>query len=561
MKRCMCSKKAAHVSGMALMLALLWVSPAISDEPLPAAVKAAEDVAPPQAAVTLDGTPLFTVKGRMLSFTPEERAKAIADRLAKVVRMPAFSLDELGVVSGETGSDIIAGDIILMTVSDVDARVEGVPREVLAKDRLEKIRAAMLHYRQQRGAQQLMFGGLYSLGATVLLGVLLLFIKRGHQELIRRIDAQRGRLIRSVRIQNIELFQEARIAAIIHAVLRVTRLILIVIALDVYLTFVLRQFPWTQGFAAKVTGYVLTPLARIGDGLLAYLPNVFYIAVTIFVTYLATRCIRFFFSELGKGTITLGGFQPEWADSSYKIVRFLIIAFCLVVIFPYLPGSDSAAFRGVSVFLGVLLSLGSSSAIANVVSGVILTYTGAFKLGDRVKIADTIGDVLEKTLLVTRVRTTKNVDITIPNAMVLGSHVINFSSSAQAHGLILNTTVTIGYDAPWRKVHETLLAAARGTENVLPQPEPFVLQTALNDFYVSYELNAYTDKPHVMARTYSALHQNIQDRFNEAGIEIMSPHYSTLRDGNQTTIPAEHLAGDYQPPAFRVDMQSGPKSP
>jgi small-conductance mechanosensitive channel len=177
-----------------------------------------------------------------------------------------------------------------------------------------------------------------------------------------------------------------------------------------------------------------------------------------------------------------------------------------------------------------------------------------------VKIADTIGDVLEKTLLVTRVRTIKNVDITIPNSLVLSSHVINFSSSAQAYGLILNTTVTIGYDAPWRKVHETLIAAAKTTESILPEPEPFVLQTALNDFYVSYELNAYTDKSQGMARIYSALHQNIQDRFNEAGIEITSPHFRALRDGNQTTIPADYISENYQPPAFRVEADGRTKS-
>ena len=158
----------------------------------------------------------------------------------------------------------------------------------------------------------------------------------------------------------------------------------------------------------------------------------------------------------------------------------------------------------------------------------------------------------KKTLLVTRIRTIKNVDITVPNAMVLSSHITNFSSSAQDYGLILHTTVTIGYDAPWRQVHELLIAAAQATGNILEQPVPFVLQTSLDDFYVSYQINAYTDKPSVMARTYSELHQNIQEKFNEGGIEIMSPHYSTLRDGNQTTIPESYLPESYKQPTFRV---------
>lgn len=237
---------------------------------------------------------------------------------------------------------------------------------------------------------------------------------------------------------------------------------------------------------------------------------------------------------------------------TYRIVRVLIVAFTIVVAFPYLPGSKSPAFQGISIFFGLLLSLGSSSAIANVVAGTVLTYTRAFQLGDRVKIGDTTGDIIEKTLLVTRVRTIKNVDIAIPNGMVLGSHILNFSSAAKQEGLILHTSVTIGYDAPWRKIHELLIAAAGATTNVLPQPKPFVLQTALDDFYVSYEINAFTDQPNRMAQTYSELHQNIQDKFYEAGVEILSPHYFGVREGNHVAIPAEYVPQHYVAPAFRI---------
>jgi small-conductance mechanosensitive channel len=188
-----------------------------------------------------------------------------------------------------------------------------------------------------------------------------------------------------------------------------------------------------------------------------------------------------------------------------------------------------------------------------VVAGVVLTYTRAFLVGDRVRIGDTEGDVVRRSLLVTKVRTIKNVEITIPNGTVLASPIINFTTHAATHGLILHTTVTIGYDAPWRRVHELLIAAARATEHVLQDPAPFVFQTSLDDSYVSYQINAYTDRPAVMADTYSLLHQNIQDQFNRAGVEIMSPHYKALRDGNRVTIPAEHLPSSYHAPAFRVE--------
>ena len=259
------------------------------------------------------------------------------------------------------------------------------------------------------------------------------------------------------------------------------------------------------------------------------------------------------FVGIGRGAISFSGFHQEWAAPTYKIVRFLVIVFAAIAIFPYIPGSQSEGFRGISVFLGLLISLGSAAAIGNVVAGVVLTYMRPFRVGDRVKIADTFGDVIEKTLLVTRVRTIKNVDITIPNALVLSSHIINFSSSVtNPQPLILHSSVTIGYDAPWRKVHELLIAAARATTHILATPEPFVLQTGLNDFYVTYEINAYTDQPNLMATIYAELHQNIQDTFNEAGVEIMSPHYTQLRDGNKTAIPDQYLPKTYRPSGLRI---------
>jgi len=276
------------------------------------------------------------------------------------------------------------------------------------------------------------------------------------------------------------------------------------------------------------------------------------IAVIIVVTRYILKLISLVFVGIGRGSIRFAGFHEEWAEPTYKIVRFLVIVFAAIACFPYIPGSQSEGFRGISVFLGLLISLGSAAAIGNIIAGVVLTYMRPFQVGDRVKIADTTGDVMEKTLLVTRVRTIKNVDVTIPNAMVLGSHLINFSSSAKNLGLILHTSVTIGYDAPWKTVHELLVSAARATTHILQKPEPFVLQTSLNDFYVTYEINAYTDQANLMAAIYADLHQNIQDKFNEAGVEIMSPHYTQLRDGNKTAIPDQYLPKTYRPSGLRI---------
>jgi small-conductance mechanosensitive channel len=225
-----------------------------------------------------------------------------------------------------------------------------------------------------------------------------------------------------------------------------------------------------------------------------------------------------------------------------------------VLIFPNLPGSDSAIFKGVSVFVGLLVSLGSSSAISNVVAGLVITYMRPFTLGDRITIGSVTGDVVEKTLLVTRIRTIYNELVTIPNAAVLSGNTTNFSSEAQERGYIVHTTVSIGYDAPWKDVHAALIEAAGRTTGMLTEPTPFVLQSSLDDFYVSYQLNGYTQSPSRQALLRSELHQHIQDVCNERGIEIMSPHYRAARDGNTTTIPSDYVPKGYKAPGFKVTI-------
>jgi small-conductance mechanosensitive channel len=298
-------------------------------------------------------------------------------------------------------------------------------------------------------------------------------------------------------------------------------------------------------------------LASFGKTVIGYTPNLILLAFICLITAYLIKVNEYFFGELRDEKLNIRGFYPDWAEPTAKLVRVLILAAAVIVAFPYLPGSGSPAFKGISVFLGVLLSLGSTSAVAHVVAGTILTYMRAFQIGDFVRIGSDVGEVVEKTLLVTRVRTQKNEIVTIPNGTVLGGVVVNYSAEARKGGVIFHTVATIGYNAPWRQVHDLLISAALATDGVLHDPSPFVLQTALNDFYVSYELNAYTAKPTNMQNIYSTLHQNIQDRFNEAGVEINSPHYASLRDGNETTIPHGYLPENYKRPAFEVRQADG----
>jgi len=366
-----------------------------------------------------------------------------------------------------------------------------------------------------------------------------------------KVDRWRGTTIRGVTIRNLEIFSEERMVALVQTGITGLRYASVLLLAYAYITVVFSLFDFSRTWAGTLLSYVLDPLTDALTSIVSYIPDLFFIVVTIFITRFVLKIIRSLFEQVARGKVTFAGFHHDWAMPTYQIVRFLVIAFAVIVIFPHLPGSGSPAFQGVSVFLGVLFSLGSTSAIANIVAGVVLTYMRPFRIGDRVRIADTMGDVVERNLLVTRVRTVKNVDITVPNAMVLGSHIVNYSSSAKEKGLILHTKVTIGYDVSWRKVHELLIAAANDTTDVSKDPTPFVLQTSLDDHSVAYELNAFTDEPTRMAAIYSELHQHVQDRFNEAGVEIMSPQYTAVRDGNQVAIPEDYLPESYAPPSFR----------
>ena len=358
-------------------------------------------------------------------------------------------------------------------------------------------------------------------------------------------------IIKPISFKGLELISVDRISRIILKSTIPLQFITVALVLYFMIPVVFSFFDYTRSWSVLLFGYIVRPLKVMVFSFINYLPNLFFVAVIVIVNRYVIKILKMVFHEIERGTISLPNFHRDWAVPTYKIVRFMVIIFTLIIAFPYLPGSQSDAFKGVSIFLGVLLSLGSTAVIANVVAGTILTYMFAFKLGDRVKIGDTVGDVIEKTLLVTRIKTPKNVIITIPNSTVLNSHIINYSSSARKDGLILHTTITLGYDVPWRKVHDVLKDAAQRTENIDKEKAPFVLQTALGDFAVSYELNAYTEIPEKMSQIYSDLHHNIQDTCNEAGIEILSPHFSAIRDGNKSTMPEEYLEDNYTPQFYR----------
>jgi len=378
-----------------------------------------------------------------------------------------------------------------------------------------------------------------SLGIIIVLQTVT-FVNEFFPRLYKILEKLRHTRFRMLRFQSLELVTPDQITDALLSLARYTQIGLNLILGLAGLTFALSFFPSTQGVVVSLVSKITEMLASAGETVLGYLPNLLTLIVIIIATRYTLKLLRFFYEGIHSKRIKVAGLHPELTEPTFQLLRFMIVTLALVASYPFLPGSNSPVFRGITIFVGFLLSLGSTSLVTNIVSGIVLTYTRGLRIGDRVKIGQTIGDVLERTLLVTRIRTIKNVVVTIPNGMVLNNEIINYNAPMLEDGLILNTTITIGYDVPWRKVHDLLIQAALATRDILADPKPFVLQTSLDDYYVSYELNAYTHAPERMAMIYSELHQNIQDWFNESGVEIMSPGYTAYRDGGDVTIPAQY---------------------
>lgn len=489
---------------------------------------------------------VFCIKHGLGTFTAQERADKIATRITELAADYTFDVSTILVTTDSDALQIDAGGKIIASLKPGDVE------DIDAKEITSRLQKSIEAYRHARRPDTLLWGLAYSLMATLVLSLTLFLLKRVYSAAYVRVQNDNGRLIPALKIQSRELLSSGRITDILLWAISTARSITILFAFYVYIPLVLSFFPWTEKWTPKLYGYILDPISSIFQVTIDYLPNFFHVVVIVILSFYLLKFIHFLFTEIERGTLSFQGFYPEWAQPTYKLTRFIVIAMAFVMAFPYLPGSNSPAFQGVSVFLGILLSFGSSSAISNIVSGMVITYMRPFRIGDRVKIADTFGDVVEKNLLMTRVKTIKNVEITVPNSLVLGSHIVNYSTLQNADGLILNTTVTIGYDAPWAKVHDLLKEAAAKTPLIDKTKAPFILQTALNDFYVAYELNAFTKDSNKMAQIYSDLHQNIQDAFNAGGVEIMSPHYTCLRDGNEVTIPELSRPSGYRKPTFDI---------
>ena len=478
----------------------------------------------PTAPVMVDGVAVLRVRG-VSSYPAELRAKTIADRIYDIAANPSIQVDALRIDETDMASQIMADRHLAMNVYDADAKIEGVPRQVVANLYLARIRSAIMAYRADRSAPSLQRSAKAAAVATVVFVVLVGAVIWLRRKLDALLDSRYRQQLDALAAKSHEVLSVTRLWKSLDAALRFVRSAVIVVLGLLYLRYIFELFPYTRPAARSVAGFVVAPLLTMWASLVAKIPDLFFLAILVFVVRIILRMLRRFFDAVEQGRVHLPNFEQEWAAPTYKLVRPVVIAFAVVVGYPYIPGSGSEAFKGVSLFLGIIFSLGSSSFIANMIAGYSMTYRRAFKLGDVVQIGEVMGVVSGVRLQVTHVRTIKNEEVVVPNSQILNAAVTNFSSLAKSDGLILHTTVGIGYETPWRQVEAMLLEAARRTPDLMTEPPPFVFHLQLGDFCVTYELNVYCSQPRKMRATYTELHRHILDVFNEYGVQIMTPAY------------------------------------
>lgn len=500
---------------------------------------------------------LFYVYNNVGSFPAKERAEYISSKIKRLYNESFFEKDSLKIIPSEVSTDIVyKSDLVIMSVLESDGKSERQTRSFIADRNLKMIRKAIIYQNENYSQLPKRFG--YTVLLVLIIGLILFLAGKIFNLVKKYIIKNNARYFKGLNYNTVKILSPEKQLFLFLRFFGFVKIVTLILIVYLSLPILFSIFPATKEYTTTLLKWILTPAKSAFMGFVGFLPSLFTIIVIIIIFKYSLKVIKFFFDEIKSENIKIDGFYSDWALPTFNIIRLLMYAFMLVIIFPYLPGSDSSIFKGVSVFVGVLFSLGSSNAIANMVAGLVITYMRPFKIGDYIKIGDVSGEVVEKTALVTRIRTPKFEDITIPNATVLSSTSTNFSANTKqsTNGLLIHTTVTIGYDVPWASVHAALIEAALNTEMIEKEPSPFVLQTSLEDFYVAYQINVYTKEPTKQPRIYSSLHQNIQDSFNAAGIEIMSPHYSALRDGNTTTIPPDYLPNDYETPAFNLKGKS-----
>lgn len=494
----------------------------------------------PGAPLVVEGDTLFYLYARCGGVTPELRVKTAGEIITNLGRRLTLHVDTFFVFEDEFSSDIMAADDVILSITDIDGLWAGKPRAELAAEYKKMIQSKIEEIHDKYGLQRKLWGLVLASIIVVTQVILLVFTNRFFRRWKTLVMRRVMHRLKPFVLKDYEFLNRHKQGIIVMTLYKILRYLFILFQLFISIPLLFSIFPETETMTFTVLGYIWNPFKDILLSIFNYVPKLCQIIVIWLCFHYLLRLIRYFASEIESEHLKINGFYPDWAKPSYYILRVLLYSLMIVMIWPLLPSSDSQIFQGVSVFIGIVVSLGSTSIVGNLMAGLVMTYMRPFRIGDYIKVDNTVGEVIEKTVLVTRIRTRKNEVITIQNSSLMGSQTSNFTVAARNYGIIVHTKVTIGYDEPWQKIKDIMESAALATPGILQKPQPFMMITALDDFYVEYEINAYTDDAVRLSAIYSELHINLLRRFFEEGVEIMSPHIYARRDGLDLQMPESY---------------------
>ncbi|MCT8161563.1 mechanosensitive ion channel family protein [Pseudoruegeria sp. SHC-113] len=504
-----------HLLGVLFSVLLVGLGAATAQE---------DDSAYSMAPVIVDGQELFMLRG-LTALPAELRAQRIADRIEEFAASSTDPTVQVTFQNHPLGREIFVDGVSMLILIEDDAEFDQVSLDVLALVNGDAVKKAIQEYRADRTPQARREGfinvALWTGGFVLIVAILLTLQRKVPKYLRRKTEAR----MKQIQAATAEIVRGKAVAELVGFLIRLLFWLFILVAAYYYVSFVLFSFAETRPVAMILITYISDPIFGLLQSIVEFLPNL----VTLFAIFIATRYVlkmlRTVFENIEAGTLKFEGFETHWIWPTFHIMRALLLVFVVILSYPYVPGASSQAFQAVSILVGLMVSMGSNSVVSNALAGVFVLYRRSANVGDRIRVGDHTGDVVEIKIMETYIKSLKNELISIPNAQMLNSEVINYSTKIDGRGLLVHTTVGIGYDEPRQKIEALLLEAAARTRHIKKSPDPFVLRTALGDFAVNYQINGYTTRGNYLPKIVSELHANILDVFHSNGVQIMSPHY------------------------------------
>lgn len=488
----------------------------------------------PGVPLVIEGDTLLYIYASLGGEDPVHRVESAFRRITSIGKSLTMNTDTVHIFESEYTADIMCGENVLLRVSDLDGLWNGMSRRELADQQMMILSAEIDKLHDQYGMKAKLHGFGWAVSVIIVQIIFFLLTALFIRHLRHRIFEGLGGRLKPLVIKDYELLSLLQVKKIMLFLTRVLQVLLVIFQLIISLPLLFSIFPETEMFTWKMINYVWEPLRDMAIAVFYYIPNLIRIILVIILVRWLLKGLRHVTDAISSGSLKFDRFYQDWAEPTYQILRIFIITFSVVVIWPWLPGSDTGIFKGVSIFVAALFSLGSTTTIGNLISGIIITYMRPFLVGDYVRIGEREGVVVEKNAFITRLRDIKGNMITVPNNSMLSQQTVNFTAAARQNGgSIVHSEFTFTYKVPRQTIEKYLLMGADRCELLLKEPKPFVLVTSLEDFYTRYEINGYTLETDRLFEVYSQLHKHILDVFRENDLDPTSSHFIKMEELNK----------------------------